>query len=418
MRTTPITDTLTQLTRMRFVNAYLVREDDGFTLVDTTLKGAGKDIIAAAGDVPIRRIVLTHGHGDHIGVGRRAARGARRGRRVPDRGAGRAHPRRRGEEDEGQLAEDRVAPGRFLVAGRARRQPRGPRLPGAHARSRAFFDTRDRTLIAGDAFTTMGASACRRRCCRSSRSPRPPPTTRTRPRIGQGAARAGARPAGGGPRRGRAPAARRDGSRDREGLMARAGLSAEALVDAAAALADREGLEAVTLTRLAADAGVRPPSLYAHVDGLDDLRRRLANRGRRELAAALRDAATGRAGRTRCAASPRRSATTRGATPVRTWRPSGRRIATTPRRSRRRRRPSTCSSRCSRGYGLPATMRSTRRARSGRRCTGSPCSRPAAASASSSTSTSRSTAWSRCSITDCAADSQLSHSRARHRCAP
>ena len=78
--------------------------------------------------------------------------------------------------------------------------------------------------------------------------------------------------------------------------MARAGLSAEALVDAAAALADREGLEAVTLTRLAADAGVRPPSLYAHVDGLDDLRRRLANRGRRELAAALRDAATGRAG--------------------------------------------------------------------------------------------------------------------------
>jgi len=78
--------------------------------------------------------------------------------------------------------------------------------------------------------------------------------------------------------------------------MARAGLSAEALVDAAAALADREGLEAVTLARLAADAGVRAPSLYAHVDGLDDLRRRLAIRGTRELAAAMREAATGRAG--------------------------------------------------------------------------------------------------------------------------
>ena len=78
--------------------------------------------------------------------------------------------------------------------------------------------------------------------------------------------------------------------------MARAGLSAEAVVDAAAELADREGLEAVTLARLAADAGVRPPSLYAHVDGLDDLRRRLALRGTRELTAALREAATGRAG--------------------------------------------------------------------------------------------------------------------------
>ena len=66
MRVTAITDHLTQLTRLRFVNAYLVREDDGFTLVDTTLKGAGKDLIAAAGG-EIRRIVLTHGHGDHAG---------------------------------------------------------------------------------------------------------------------------------------------------------------------------------------------------------------------------------------------------------------------------------------------------------------------------------------------------------------
>jgi AcrR family transcriptional regulator len=78
--------------------------------------------------------------------------------------------------------------------------------------------------------------------------------------------------------------------------MARAGLSAQAVVDAAAELADREGLDAVTLARLAADAGVRPPSLYAHVAGLDDLRRRLAIRGARELAAAMREAATGRSG--------------------------------------------------------------------------------------------------------------------------
>ena len=39
MKTTTLTPTLTQLTRLRFVNAFLVREDDGFTLVDTTMGG-------------------------------------------------------------------------------------------------------------------------------------------------------------------------------------------------------------------------------------------------------------------------------------------------------------------------------------------------------------------------------------------
>jgi AcrR family transcriptional regulator len=76
--------------------------------------------------------------------------------------------------------------------------------------------------------------------------------------------------------------------------MPRAGLSAERVVDVAAELADRDGLEAVTLTGVADVAGVRPPSLYAHVGGLEDLRRRLGARAAAELAAALRDAAVGR----------------------------------------------------------------------------------------------------------------------------
>jgi AcrR family transcriptional regulator len=79
--------------------------------------------------------------------------------------------------------------------------------------------------------------------------------------------------------------------------MPRAGLHAEAVVAAAAELADAEGLEAVTLARLAAALGVRTPSLYSHVGGLDDLRRRLAVRGARGLADALQEAAAGRAGR-------------------------------------------------------------------------------------------------------------------------
>src|SRR5262249_18563598 len=38
VKTATITPNITQLTRVHFVNAFLVREDDGFTLVDTTLR--------------------------------------------------------------------------------------------------------------------------------------------------------------------------------------------------------------------------------------------------------------------------------------------------------------------------------------------------------------------------------------------
>ena len=78
--------------------------------------------------------------------------------------------------------------------------------------------------------------------------------------------------------------------------MARAGLDAEAVVDAAAQLADAEGLDRVTLTSLAARLGVRPPSLYAHIGGLADLRTRLAVRAARRMRVVLADAAAGRAG--------------------------------------------------------------------------------------------------------------------------
>src|SRR3954464_4577480 len=70
MRTKQITPDLIQLTRLSFVNAYLVREDDGFTLVDTTLGGrAAGDLIGAARAAggEIRRIALPPGHGDHAG---------------------------------------------------------------------------------------------------------------------------------------------------------------------------------------------------------------------------------------------------------------------------------------------------------------------------------------------------------------
>jgi AcrR family transcriptional regulator len=78
--------------------------------------------------------------------------------------------------------------------------------------------------------------------------------------------------------------------------MPRAGLDTDAVVTAAAALADAEGLQKLTLARLAAALGIRTPSLYAHVDGLADLRARLGARGARELAGELQVAAAGRSG--------------------------------------------------------------------------------------------------------------------------
>jgi AcrR family transcriptional regulator len=71
-------------------------------------------------------------------------------------------------------------------------------------------------------------------------------------------------------------------------------LTPQRIVDEAASIADRDGLAAVTLARVAVALGVRAPSLYNHVDGLDDLRRRLTLRALDELAARIQRAAVGR----------------------------------------------------------------------------------------------------------------------------
>ena len=69
MKTTTVTANTYQLTRLGFVNCYLVRETDGLSLIDTGLPGSANDILAAARELgaPIRRIVLTHAHMDHVG---------------------------------------------------------------------------------------------------------------------------------------------------------------------------------------------------------------------------------------------------------------------------------------------------------------------------------------------------------------
>ena len=79
--------------------------------------------------------------------------------------------------------------------------------------------------------------------------------------------------------------------------MPRVGLTPEVVIRAAGRLVDRDGPEGLTLAALASELGVKPPSLYNHVDGLDDLERSVAIVGIDLLADALRDAAMGRSGR-------------------------------------------------------------------------------------------------------------------------
>lgn len=79
--------------------------------------------------------------------------------------------------------------------------------------------------------------------------------------------------------------------------MARRGLDRDALVAAAARVVDRDGLEALTLAAVAAEVGVRVPSLYHHVDGLPGLRAAVRRHALERLGERLRDATAGRAGR-------------------------------------------------------------------------------------------------------------------------
>jgi len=59
-------------------------------------------------------------------------------------------------------------------------------------------------------------------------------------------------------------------------------------------MADEVGLSRLTLAALAQRLGVRQPSLYKHIDGMDALQRSLAVRAKNELAHVLARAAVGR----------------------------------------------------------------------------------------------------------------------------
>lgn len=66
-------------------------------------------------------------------------------------------------------------------------------------------------------------------------------------------------------------------------VKARVRVDRERLVEAAAALVNRQGLDNLSMNELALALGVRTPSLYSHVEGLDDVKRLLALHGLEQL---------------------------------------------------------------------------------------------------------------------------------------
>jgi len=162
MRATTITDNLIQLTRLGFVNAYLVREDDGFTLVDTTISGAADALIGAARAAggEIRRIVLTHGHGDHVG----SLDALKRQLGVPvymPELDGRIHAGEKPYEGRlrGSWPKLKTVPDVRINAGDRVGSLEVVAAPGHTPGHVALLDTRDRTLLCGDTFTTMAGVA-------------------------------------------------------------------------------------------------------------------------------------------------------------------------------------------------------------------------------------------------------------------
>jgi glyoxylase-like metal-dependent hydrolase (beta-lactamase superfamily II) len=164
VKTRTLTRNLTQLTRFRFVNAYLVREDDGLTLIDTTLGRAADALIAAARETgaPIRRIALTHGHGDHVGSldALKQTLGDTVEVLMPELDA-RIHAGEKVFEGKlpGSWPRLQTRPDVLLAGGDRVGSLELVPSPGHSPGHVAYLDTRDRTLIAGDVYTTYGRAA-------------------------------------------------------------------------------------------------------------------------------------------------------------------------------------------------------------------------------------------------------------------
>lgn len=167
MKTIQATPYITQLTWLGLFNAFLVREADGFTLVDTMISGAAERIIRCAQglQMPIVRIAITHAHADHVGSLATLAS------RLPD--ANRFISRREARFLAGDWSLDKNEPHtklrvKFpLIPIPMERFDEGDRIgslrviatPGHTPGHACFMDIRYNILLAGDVYATINGVA-------------------------------------------------------------------------------------------------------------------------------------------------------------------------------------------------------------------------------------------------------------------
>jgi glyoxylase-like metal-dependent hydrolase (beta-lactamase superfamily II) len=160
--------TVNRISQLGFVNAYLVQEEDGLTLVDALVPGGQKKILAAAETLgaPIVRIALTHAHGDHIGsldklaaalpgvevlVSERDARLLRK-----DKSLDPGEPQ---SKLKGGYPGAKTAPTATFTAGDRIGSLEVHAGPGHTPGQVAFLDPRDGTLYCADTYSTLGGVA-------------------------------------------------------------------------------------------------------------------------------------------------------------------------------------------------------------------------------------------------------------------
>jgi glyoxylase-like metal-dependent hydrolase (beta-lactamase superfamily II) len=157
-----------RISRFGFVNAYLVEDGGGLTVIDTMLPGSAGKIVNAAENIgrPVTRILLTHAHGDHVGsldaLAERlpdaeviiSARDARLLEKDMTLDPGEPEDKLRGS-----YPGAKTKPDRLLEPGERVGSLEAFAAPGHTPGQLAFLDTRDRTLYCADAYSTLGGVA-------------------------------------------------------------------------------------------------------------------------------------------------------------------------------------------------------------------------------------------------------------------